>query len=281
MPRTCNLISLVLGRAGYRHQLDVNSCCAGCCWCSPGAGKQGGGFHLSGGTLVPSIQGSHALSPHARPSPCTDPEQILTGACPWGPGACGSAEISLSPGVCCWAEAEVGLALQGRADTWQKLGRRLAAWLGHSCRVPRHKQSHARSPSGRLTMVPSPVVSEQPGRGLDMDPVVSGYSQPHKALWLVASGQKIPQQRRKMFLAGSFPAGFHLAVTFLWQYRNPGLTDSASCALSQCREGLGNCWPDGGITWAVRSKPGWQCPTGWWQLQPHETPHKGAATEQE
>lgn len=50
MPRTCNLISLVLGRAGYRHQLDVNSCCAGCCWFSPGPGKQGGGFHLSRGT---------------------------------------------------------------------------------------------------------------------------------------------------------------------------------------------------------------------------------------
>lgn len=66
-----------------------------------------------------------------------------------------------------------------------------------------------------LTMVPSTVVSEQPGRGWGMEPVVSARSQPHRALWLVTSGQKIPQQRRKMFLAGSFPAGFHLEVTFL------------------------------------------------------------------
>lgn len=68
-----------------------------------------------------------------------------------------------------------------------------------------------------LTMVPSTMVSEQPGRGLDMEPVVSAYSQPHRVLWLVISGQKIPQQRRKMFSAGSFPAGFYLEVTFLWQ----------------------------------------------------------------
>lgn len=111
----------------------------------------------------------------------------------------------------------------------------LAAGLGHSCHVPRHEQSHARSPSVALTMVPSPMVS---GRGLDMEPVVNACSQPHRALWLVASGQKEPQQRRKMFLAVSFPAGFQLEVTFLWQYSNSGLKDSASCALTRCREGL-------------------------------------------
>lgn len=77
-----------------------------------------------------------------------------------------------------------------------------------------------------LTMIPSPMMSEQPGRGLDMEPVVH-------------TGQKAPQQRTKMFLAGSFPAVFHLEVAFLWQYSNSELTDSASCALTRCREGLG------------------------------------------
>lgn len=101
-------------------------------------------------------------------------------------------------------------------------------------------------------------------------------------VWLVLfSGQKAPQQGRRVFLAGSFLADFHLEVTFLWQYSVPGLTDSASCALTRSREGLGNCWLESGITWAVRSKPGWQCPTGWWQLQPHKTPHKGLAAQQE
>lgn len=97
-------------------------------------------------------------------------------------------------------------------------------------------------------------------------------------LWVVASGQKVPQQRRKMFSAGSFRANFHLEVTFLWQNSNSGLRNSASCSLTRCRGGLGSCWPDSGITWAVRSKPGWQCPTGWWQ--PHKTPHEGPATQQ-
>lgn len=74
---------------------------------------------------------------------------------------------------------------------------------------------------------PSPMVSEQPGRGLDVEPVVH-------------TGQKVPQQRTKMFLAGSFPAGFHLEVAFLWQYSNSE-RKSASCALTRCREGLGSC----------------------------------------
>lgn len=33
-----------------------------------------------------------------------------------------------------------------------------------------------------LTVVPNPMVSEQPGRGLDMGLVVSAYSQPHRTL---------------------------------------------------------------------------------------------------
>lgn len=271
MPRTCNLISLVLGRAGYRHQLDVNSCCAVCCWFSPGPGKQGGGFHLSGGTWC------HLFSA-AMPSPCMDSQnRSWLEARPWGPVACGCAEISPSPGVCCWAEAEVGLApLRAGLTHGSSLAGGCQQGWGTAAMFP-GTNSHARSPRVGLTMVPSTMVSEQPGRGWGMEPVVSAHSQSHRALWLVTSGQKIPQQRRKMFLAGSFPAGFHLEVTFLWQYSARGLTDTASCALTRCREGLGSCWPDGGTTWAVRSKPGWKCPTGWWQLQPH----KGPATQQE
>lgn len=45
-----------------------------------------------------------------------------------------------------------------------------------------------------LTVVPSPVVSEQPARGWDVEPVVSAHSQPHRALWLVASEQKVPSK---------------------------------------------------------------------------------------
>lgn len=51
-----------------------------------------------------------------------------------------------------------------------------------------------------------------------MEPGVSALSQTHRVLWLVASGQKAPQQGRRVFLAGSFLADFHLEVTFLWQY---------------------------------------------------------------
>lgn len=75
----------------------------------------------------------------------------------------------------------------------------------------------------------APMVSEQPGRGLDMEPVVSACCQPHRALWLVVFGQKAPQQRRKMLLAGSLPAGFNLEVTFLWQYSTSGLTGCILC----------------------------------------------------
>lgn len=68
--------------------------------------------------------------------------------------------------------------------------------------------SYARSPSVGLTMVPSTMVSEQPGRGLDMEPVVSAYSQPHRVLWLVISGQKIPPAKEKDVLSRFVPCWF-------------------------------------------------------------------------
>lgn len=69
-------------RAGYRHHLDVNSCCAGYCWFSPGAGKQGGRFHLPWGTRCclfntdiptapvpcPPLARAHGSRPEVRPS---------------------------------------------------------------------------------------------------------------------------------------------------------------------------------------------------------------------
>lgn len=164
--------------------------------------------------MVPSIQHSHALSPQAVPSPCTDSQnRSCLEAHPGGPVACGCAEICLSPGVCCWAEAEVGLALQGRADTWQEAGSRAGAQLPCSWAQTEPRQEpqwgthHGSKPHG--------VRAAREGLGYGASG--SALSQTHRVLWLVASGQKAPQQGRRVFLAGSFLADFHLEVTFLWQ----------------------------------------------------------------